>query len=149
MPPWLPCRVPIAVICEIEVLERSHTDFTNDVWNAEPGAPMPKVCMDGETLVLTFYLNPWAFPTFKPRDRGELRFSKCGRYSWKEQTIRGGGAASADSVGARPIGASSTKSRAIFASTDCRKRTGLLMAEPRSTNTRHFLFYFKDDNVRV
>ena len=31
--------------------------------------------------MLTFYLNPWAFPRFKLGDRGELRFAKCWRYS--------------------------------------------------------------------
>jgi hypothetical protein len=63
-------------------VERTNTSFTklNEGWNAEPGAPYPEVQIDGDRLVLTFYLNPWIFPAFKPGDVGELTFSNCWRY---------------------------------------------------------------------
>ena len=63
-------------------MERTSTSFTklNYEWNAESGAPYPEVLVHGSTLILTFYLNPWAFPTFKLGDVGELTFSDCWRY---------------------------------------------------------------------
>jgi hypothetical protein len=59
-----------------------QTEFTklNEGWNAEPGAPMPEVRMDGATLVLTFLLNDQLFPQFRDGDRGELIFPNCWRY---------------------------------------------------------------------
>jgi hypothetical protein len=58
------------------------TRFTksNDGWNAEPGAPHPEIRIEGQLLVLTFYLNPWVFPEVKVGDVGELRFDGCWRY---------------------------------------------------------------------
>jgi hypothetical protein len=52
----------------------------NEGWNAEPNAPSPQVGVDGADVVVSFLLNPFQFPRFKPEDMGILRFSSCSRY---------------------------------------------------------------------
>src|SRR5260221_7744404 len=63
-------------------MERTRTSFAklNEDWNAEPNAPYPEIRMEEQTLVLTFYLNPYVFSRFKLGDCGELRFPDCWRY---------------------------------------------------------------------
>jgi hypothetical protein len=48
-------------------VERTFTSFTklNEGWNAEPGAPLPEMRLEGHRLILSFYLNPWLFPEYK------------------------------------------------------------------------------------
>jgi len=52
----------------------------NDGWNAEPNAPEPSVELQGEDLLLKFFVNPWQFPEFEEDEIGILRFVRCERY---------------------------------------------------------------------
>jgi hypothetical protein len=128
-------------------LERSHTEFTklNDGWNAEPGAPIPKICVDGETLVLTFYLNPWVFPRFKLGDRGELRFAKCWRYSMEGTNDEGWWRGQCRFSRRAPDWGEFYELEGDLRLDRLPEDYWTFVAEPRSTNTRHFLFYFKDE----
>ena len=58
------------------------TDFTklNVDWNAEPNAPYPVVSVDGKTVTLEFYANPWQFPRFADGQRLRLVFANARRY---------------------------------------------------------------------
>jgi hypothetical protein len=49
-------------------------------WNAEPNAPTPQITLWDRDVVLSFYLNSFAFPQFKEGDVGQLRFRNCWRY---------------------------------------------------------------------
>jgi hypothetical protein len=49
-------------------------------WNAEPNAPMPQITFWDRDIVLSFYLNAFAYPEFKEGDIGQLRFRNCWRY---------------------------------------------------------------------
>jgi hypothetical protein len=128
-------------------LERSYTEFTklNDGWNAEPGAPIPQVSFEGTTLVLTFYLNPWAFPRFKPGDRGELRFEKCWRYSMNGTNDEGWWRGQCRFSRRAPDWGEFYEVEGDLRLQRLPEDYWTLVAEPLSTSTRHFLFYFKDE----
>lgn len=131
----------------LRCLERSHTEFTklNDGWNAEPGAPIPKVHVEGDTLVVTFYLNPWVFPRFKPGDRGELRFAKCWRYSMEGTNDEGWWRGQCRFSRRAPDWGEFYEVEGDLRLDRLPEGYWTLLADPRSTNSRHFLFYFKDE----
>jgi hypothetical protein len=52
----------------------------NDGWNADPNWPDPKVEIQGEDIVLRFYVNAFQFPDFAEGNIGMLRFSGCERF---------------------------------------------------------------------
>lgn len=52
----------------------------NENWNAEPNAPNPTVAIDGEDVLLSFFLNSFLYTDFQEEDRGLLRFIQCERY---------------------------------------------------------------------
>lgn len=56
------------------------TDLTfkhlNHGWNAEPNAPEERVSVSGDTVHLTFYLNPWAYAA-EEEERATLSFGNC------------------------------------------------------------------------
>src|SRR5215813_4031407 len=49
-------------------------------WNAEPNAPDPHVAVEGDDILLCFYVNPFQFKEFSEDEVGFLRFVKCVRY---------------------------------------------------------------------
>ena len=49
-------------------------------WNAEPNAPDPQVEVQGDDIILAFYMNAFQFPEFAEEERGYLRFVNCARY---------------------------------------------------------------------
>ncbi|EKD32835.1 MAG: hypothetical protein ACD_76C00138G0003, partial [uncultured bacterium] len=52
----------------------------NTNWNAEPNAPLPKVIIKDNNLILAFELNSFMFDEIKEGDRGELIFKNCSKY---------------------------------------------------------------------
>jgi hypothetical protein len=52
----------------------------NKGWNAEPNAPFPSVEIQGDDVLLQFYVNPFLFPDFREDEIGILRFVRCERY---------------------------------------------------------------------
>ena len=59
----------------------THFVRLNDEWNAEPNAPMETVQIsDGDTVVLEFYLNSFAFTAFTEEHRGRLIFEGVTKY---------------------------------------------------------------------
>jgi hypothetical protein len=53
----------------------------NTDWNADPNAPESKVYVEGDTIILEFYLNYFIYPKFKEGDIGRLFFYNGHKYS--------------------------------------------------------------------
>jgi len=53
----------------------------NPDWNAEPNAPHLKVAVEGSTVVLSFYLNPFAYEATEG-EIGRVVFKGCSRWRW-------------------------------------------------------------------
>jgi len=49
-------------------------------WNAEPNAPDPLIKVNGNDLVVEFYLNAFQFEQYEEEDKGILVFRNCWRY---------------------------------------------------------------------
>lgn len=129
-------------------MERGSTQFTrlNDGWNAEPGAPHPVISFENETLVLKFYLNPWAFSSFTWGDVGELRFPSCWRYRLGETNDEGWWRRQCRfSLSAPSWGEFyEVEGDLRLEKLPCDAWTQLISQEA-SGASRHFLFYFKDE----
>jgi hypothetical protein len=52
----------------------------NEGWNADPNVPVPSVEIQGEDVLLKFFINPFQFPEFQEDEIGILRFVRCQRY---------------------------------------------------------------------
>jgi hypothetical protein len=52
----------------------------NKGWNAEPNAPEPEIEIDGNDILLTFYVNAFQFKEFEEMESCILRFIDCERY---------------------------------------------------------------------
>ena len=52
----------------------------NEGWNAEPNAPNPQIKLEGQTLELLFFLNPWMYAGCWEGQYGRLVFTGVGRY---------------------------------------------------------------------
>lgn len=52
----------------------------NEGWNAEPNVPDPTIALDGQDLLLQFYLNAFMYSSFEEDEVGILRFKQCSRY---------------------------------------------------------------------
>jgi hypothetical protein len=101
--------------------------------------------VDGETLVLTFYLNPWVFQGFNLGDRGELRFAKCWRHSMEGTNDEGWWRGQCRFSRLAPDWGEFYELEGDLRLDRLPEGYWILESEPRSTNTRHFLFYFKDE----
>jgi hypothetical protein len=52
----------------------------NKTWNAEPNVPELQISVSGSSLILLFYVNPWAYEGFFEGEMIKIIFSGCGRY---------------------------------------------------------------------
>ena len=52
----------------------------NTDWNAEPNAPEVDIRIDGNDVVLRFFLNAFAYDRFRAGDRVTLTFHDCLKY---------------------------------------------------------------------
>lgn len=114
----------------------------NKDWNAQPNAPNEQVTLNGTSLLLTFYLNPWAYEAME-REVGCLTFAHCSKWrlggtndeGWYRGQCRYGKAAPAWGQFYEVFGAEDQRS------------TGVDWSEltPTSPEKRHFLFYLRDE----
>ena len=123
-------------------LDPSHTHFIklNGGWNAEPNAPMPEIGLDCTTLVLTFYLT-----TFKPYNRGELRFSDCWRYRLGATNDEGWYRGQCRFSRRAPAWGEFYEVQGDLRLDRLPEGSWALLARSSPTNTRHFLFYLRDE----
>jgi len=115
----------------------------NDSWNAEPNVPNPRTEIQGEDVLLRFVVNPFIFHEFEREDVGILRFRRAERYRL----------GSPDDVGWY-------RGRCRFSKLlprwgefyEVQGEPALMelptdwhVLGPHSDDSRHFLFYFRDD----
>ncbi len=62
--------------------DNMKTIFTklNEDWNAEPNAPEPKVTVNGDDVIVEFYLNAFQYKQFEEEDKGIIKFKNSRRY---------------------------------------------------------------------
>ena len=53
----------------------------NTGWNAEPNAPELTVSVNGATVALSFYLNPYAYDA-EEDEIAQVIFTECSRWRW-------------------------------------------------------------------
>lgn len=80
----------------------------NQGWNAEPNAPALKIDVAGETLTLSFYLNPLAYDADENKI-AHLDFNHAAVGAGTSQMTTPGLQEQGGSAGKLPIGASSTR----------------------------------------
>lgn len=113
----------------------------NADWNAEPNDPDPKAVMEGTTLRVAFYLNPFAYEAADD-EIGILSFPGCSRWRWDRTNDHGWYSGKGRFAKEAPawgefyevVGASNTLSDLDWQ-----------MIAPDNENARHFLFYFRDE----
>ena len=116
----------------------------NQGWNAEPNAPAPVVSVDGNDVILRFYLNAFRYPDFSEEEFGYLRFVTCERYrlgstndeGWYRGQCRFGKLAPEWGEFYQISGNFS----GVAEATDWH-----LLSTTLSSKLRHFLFYFRDN----
>ncbi|MBZ9669172.1 hypothetical protein [Mesorhizobium sp. ES1-3] len=112
-------------------------------WNAEPNAPEIRLTVEGDTVQLTFLLNPWAYDAGMG-EKGILRFIGCSRWRWDSTNdhawFAGEGLYSKHApewgefyevIGdSRPVGDDDWE-----------------VLSPDRPKSRQFLFYFRDETI--
>ncbi len=114
----------------------------NNDWNAEPNAPCEKVTVSGQTVRLTFFLNPWAYAA-EEDERACLTFDQCSMWrlgatndeGWYAGECRYGKAAPAWGEFYELLGEDDQQ----LTPTDWH------ITAPLHFQQRHFLFYLRDN----
>ncbi len=123
------------------------TQFTqlNHGWNAQPNAPHVDINVEGSTLVLAFFANPYEFPEFVDRQIIRLRFDNVWRYAVGDVNDEGW------------YRGQCRFSRIAPAWGEFYEVTGdlhlnefdadwTIVSDSPAEKLRHFLFYFRDEN---
>lgn len=114
----------------------------NENWNAEPNGPNPSIAVDGEGVVLSFFLNPFLYPDFQEEDRGFLRFVQCERYRLGPTNDEGWYSGQCRFSGLAPAWGEFYLVEGDAALLEAPKDWKFVA--PHSGVGRHFLFYFRD-----
>jgi hypothetical protein len=121
------------------------TTFTklNDDWNAEPNAPDPKIEVMGNDLLLSFSLNPFQFPQFEEDDVGVIRFKNCSRYRLGPENDEEWYLGQCRFSKLAPAWGEFYEVKGDLRLSECPSDWKMISAEGK--DTRHFLFYFRDN----
>jgi len=114
----------------------------NEGWNAEPNAPAPRVTVEGQDVVVSFFMNPFQFPQFKQEDVGRLRFSSCGRYRLGPTNDEGWYLGQCRFSKAAPRWGEFYEVAGDLRLRQC--PDDWVVVSPVQGSARHFLFYFRD-----
>ena len=119
------------------------TTFTklNDGWNAEPNAPEPVVEIDGSELRLSFLANAFQFAAYDEDDVLQLSFRGCWRYRLGPTNDEGWYMGQCRFSQSIPWGEFYELSGDLLAG----KASDWTDFGSPSANSRHFLFYFRDE----
>ena len=117
----------------------------NQGWNAEPNAPALKIDVAGETLTLSFYLNPLAYDADENKI-AHLDFNQCSRWRWDITNDHAWFAGTGRFSGQAPdwgefyevVGDDPSMSELDWE----------IISQDRP-GARHFLFYFRDEAIEV
>ncbi len=113
----------------------------NDGWNAEPNAPDPTIEVEGSDVKLTFRANAFQFPEYVRRDRLQLLFRGCWRYRLGDTNDEGWYRGQCRFGQSIPWGEFYELDGDLLEE----KVTDWTLLGPRVPDSRHFLFYFRDD----
>ncbi len=123
-------------------------------WNAEPnGGEEPRVTFNGDDLVLTFVLNPYLYPAFAEGQEGRLVFPKCWRYRLGPTNDEGWYRGQCRFTGLAPgwgefyeVSGDLLLERAVVDwKGESRKLVWKVGPAAPPTQSRHFLFYMRDE----
>ncbi len=130
-----------------EVNEQNHTTKIDYVqitidWNADPVSPDVKLSVDGSDLLLTIFLNYYAFDNFKEGDKVKIIFQNCSEYSFNTCNDEG-----------YYYSQYRTNPNELPWGEFYEIKSGLNRNFPKpitkltsdSTSNRHFIFFFKDE----
>ena len=123
------------------------TQFTqlNHGWNAEPSAPCIDVRVEGTTVILSFFANPWQFRDFVRGQIIKLRFTDVWRYTIGDVNDEGWHLDQCRFSKLAPEwGEFYEVSGELFL--DQVGSTWCLVSDTPEDRVRHFLFYFRDQN---
>ncbi len=113
-------------------------------WNAEPNAPSPQACLEGEDVILRFQMNSFRFPDFHTEERGFLRFVNCSQFRLGPTNDEGWYLGQCRFSRLAPnwgdFYAISGDPRSVDGPADW-----IAVEGHRATNRTHFLFYFRDE----
>jgi hypothetical protein len=122
---------------------RTHFEKLNEGWDAEGGAPEPKLHTDTSGLTLTFLLSSSLNPGFREYDRGEIFFPNCWRYRLGYPNDEGWEKGHCRFRCWAPLWGDFYEVSGDLL--DGGPSDWVLLETTRSAISRHFLFYFKDE----
>jgi hypothetical protein len=115
----------------------------NHGWNAEPNAPEECAQVQGDDVLLRFYVNPFRFREFAEDEVGALRFVNCSRFRLGPTNDEGWYLGQCRFSGLAPAWG---KFYAILGDRDSTEGPNDWVMVPHSVaqSGTHFLFYFRD-----
>lgn len=115
----------------------------NSGWNAEPNAPEPSVIIDGNDVILKFFLNAFQFPVFEEEELGFITFKNCAKYRLGSTNDEGWYSGQCRFSKLLPKWGEfyelSGDNELLNSPSDWKKVSG------NSSNQKHYLFYFRDN----
>lgn len=115
----------------------------NPDWNAEPNAPNVELTVDGNTVQLTFLLNPWAYGAGEG-EMGTLRFVGCSRWRWDATNDHAWFAGKSRYSNQAPKWGEFYE---VIGDDRAINELDWELLSPDSPSSRHFLFYFRDETI--
>jgi len=122
--------------------ELTFTRLNTD-WNAEPNAPALKLAVDGSTVTLSFYLNPFAFKAAE-EEVGRLVFTECSRWRWDATNDAAWFSGKGRFSGEAPGWGDFYEIAGVDPSIDDQDWE---VISPDRDGGRHFLFYLRDEAI--
>lgn len=113
-------------------------------WNAEPNSPDVRLFVEGNDVILEFYLNYFAYERFREGEKARLTFPNCHKYSFNTMNDEGyysGHYRYSDSE--LPWGGFynlNSKWQSDFPSPSV-----TLNSDSSRENLKHYIFFFKDN----
>jgi len=112
-------------------------------WNAEPNAPSLEVVVEGSTVTLSFYLNPFAYDATED-EIGRVVFKGCSRWRWDTTNDEAWFSGKGRFSGVAPKWGEFYEIVGDDASIDDHEWE---VISPDDAGGRDFLFYFRDDAI--
>jgi len=112
-------------------------------WNAEPNDPDLKVEVNGSTIRLSFYLNPFAYDARKG-DVGILTFNGCNRWRYDATNDHAWFSGQGRFAGKAPAWGEFYE---VVGDDSSMNHNDWEIITPDADRARHFLFYFRDEAI--
>lgn len=113
----------------------------NQSWNAEPNAPALRMAVVGDTVTLSFYLNPFAHHAAE-NEIGHIAFTGCTRWRWDSTNDHSWFSGRGRFSGQAPQWGEFYEILGHDAS-----KLDWEIISPDRPDARHFLFYFRDEAI--